>query len=106
MRNAVWEKDTNTVRERKKGWEIEGGGINLSVGAGKPDRLTVTLNLSFRRKMEEFLKCAHLSTHIYHERCEAGLRGKLTRQIEGSHREREEMHREIQFGKERDKSRE
>lgn len=33
--------------------------------------------------MEEFLKRAHLSTYIRHERCEAGLRGKLTRQMEG-----------------------
>lgn len=48
MRNAVWEKDTNAVRGRKKGWKRDGGGgINLRVGAGKPDRLTVTLNLSF-----------------------------------------------------------
>ena len=33
--------------------------------------------------MEEFLKRAHLSTYIRHERCEAGLRGKLTKQMRG-----------------------
>lgn len=55
----------------------------MRVGAGKPNRLTVTLNLSFRKKYGEFLKCAHLNTYIYHGRREAGFRGTFTRQIEG-----------------------
>lgn len=41
---------THTEREKKAEREIERGGINLRAGAGKPDRLGVTLNLSFRRK--------------------------------------------------------
>lgn len=53
--------------------------------------------------MEEFLKCAHLSTYTYHGRCEAGLRGKLTRQREGSYRERKEINSEIESAQERDK---
>lgn len=40
------------MRGRKKGCDRERrGGINFRVGAGKPDRLTVTLNLSFRNKI-------------------------------------------------------
>lgn len=49
-------KETQTHAERETGWEREmGGGINLKVGAGKPDRLSVTLNLSFEMKYGIFI---------------------------------------------------
>lgn len=51
----------------------------------------MTLNVSVRGKYGGILKCAHLSTYIQRDGCEAGLRGILTRQIEGSHREREQI---------------
>lgn len=35
------------------------GGINFRVGAGKADRLSVTLNLPFRIKYEDFLLNMH-----------------------------------------------
>lgn len=46
----------------------EGGEINLKFGAGKPDRLSVTLNLSVRAKYRflEKRKVRHLSSSTQH----------------------------------------
>lgn len=56
-----FERKTNTVRER----DIQEGGINFRVGAGKPDRLSVTLNLSFRKKYGGlFFMCTPEHVHL------------------------------------------
>lgn len=93
MRNAFWEKETQWEGGNKAEKDRRGG-ITLRVGAGKPNRLTVTLNLSFRKKYGEFLECAHLNTYIYHGRHKTGFRGIFKRQIGGQHRLRKKVNRE------------